>query len=148
MQKRIFLTILVALFALTMSAEGLTYLSTEDFKNKVCYYDLSSGQNPEWKYIGDKPCLIDFSTTWCGWCKKLHPILEEVAKRYKGELYVYTLDAEKEPELAALFAVRSYPTVVFCPMEGYPTVVSGYHELDYWREAIKQKFGFQPDSKH
>jgi thiol-disulfide isomerase/thioredoxin len=141
MQKRIFLTILVALFALTMSAEGLTYLSTEDFKTKVCYYDLSSGQNPEWKYIGDKPCLIDFSTTWCGWCKKLHPILEEVAKRYKGELYVYTLDAEKEPELAALFAVRSYPTVVFCPMEGYPTVVSGYHELDYWREAIKQKFG-------
>ena len=60
MQKRLFFTILLAIFALTMSAEGLTYLSTEDFKKKVCYYDLKSGQQPQWKYIGDKPCLIDY----------------------------------------------------------------------------------------
>ena len=126
------------LIALSTMAEGLTYLSTEDFKKKVCYYDLSSGQQPQWKYIGDKPCLIDFSTTWCGWCKKLHPILEQVAKQYEGKVYVYTLDAEKEPEVAALFGVRSYPTVVFCPMEGGPRIAQGYHELDYWQEAIKQ----------
>ena len=96
MQKRLFFTILVAFFALASMAEGLTYLSTEDFKKKVCFYELTSGQQPQWKYIGDKPCLIDFSTTWCGWCKKLHPILEQVAKQYEGKVYVYTLDAEKE----------------------------------------------------
>ena len=143
MQKRIFFTILMVFFALTTMAEGLTYLSTEDFKKKVCYYDLSSGQQPQWKYIGDKPCLIDFSTTWCGWCKKLHPILEQVAKQYDGKVYVYTLDAEKEPEIAALFGVRSYPTVVLCPMEGGPRVAQGYRELDYWQEAIKQILGVE-----
>ena len=90
MQKRVFFTILVAFFALASMAEGLTYLSTEDFKKKVCFYDLTSGQQPQWKYIGDKPCLIDFSTTWCGWCKKLHPILEQVASNTRVR-YMYIL---------------------------------------------------------
>ena len=90
MQKRLFFIALLAIIAISSMAEGLTYLSTSDFKAKVCYYDLASGQQPQWKYIGNKPCLIDFSTTWCGWCKKLHPILEQVAKQYEGKIYVYT----------------------------------------------------------
>ena len=140
MKKRVFFAVLMAIFALTVSAEGLTYLSTADFKTKVCYYDFSTGKQPQWKYIGDKPCLIDFSTTWCGWCKKLHPILEQVAEQYKDQIYVYTLDAEKEPELAALFGVRSYPTVILCPMTGSPQVVKGYRELAFWQQAIKETF--------
>ncbi len=68
-------------------------------------------------------------------------ILEEVAELYAGKIYVYTLDAEKEPELAALFGVRSYPTVIFCPMEGAPRIAQGYRELDFWKEGIKQYFG-------
>lgn len=143
MQKRFIFTVLLTIFAFSATAEGLMYLSTEDFKKKVCYYDLSSQQQPEWKYIGDKPCLIDFSTSWCVWCDKLHPILARVAKLYAGSVDVYTLDAEKEPELAALFGVRSYPTVIFCPMEGAPRVTQGYHELDYWKEAIRSFFGIE-----
>lgn len=146
MQKRVFFTILFAFFAILSMAEGLTYLTTAEFKAKVCYYDLTSGQQPQWKYLGDKPCLIDFSTTWCGWCKKLHPILEQVAKQYEGQVYVYTLDAEKEPEIAALFGVRSYPTVVICPIEGGPRITKGFHELDYWQEAIKQVFDIEPNT--
>lgn len=146
MQKRVFFTILFAFSAILSMAEGLTYLTTAEFKAKVCYYDLTSGQPPQWKYLGDKPCLIDFSTTWCGWCKKLHPILEQVAKQYEGQVYVYTLDAEKEPEIAALFGVRSYPTVVICPMEGGPRITKGFHELDYWQEAIKQVFDIEPNT--
>ena len=140
MKKRVFFAVLMAIFALTVSAEGLTYLTTADFKTKVCYYDFSTGQQPQWKYIGDKPCLIDFSTTWCGWCKKLHPILEQVAEQYKDQIYVYTLDAEKEPELAALFGVRSYPTVILCPMTGSPQVVKGYREMSFWQEVIEDFF--------
>jgi thiol-disulfide isomerase/thioredoxin len=141
MQKRFIFTLFLAFFAIASMAEGLTYLSTADFKKKVCYYDFTSNQQPEWKYIGVKPCLIDFSTAWCGWCKKLHPVLEEVSQQYEGEIYVYTLDAEKEPELSALFGVRSFPTVILCPMKGGPRIVQGYHPLDYWQEAIKQVFG-------
>ena len=62
---------------------------------------------------------------------------------YEGKVYVYTLDAEKEPEIAALFGVRSYPTVVFCPMEGGPRVSQGYREFDYWQEAIRAYFGIE-----
>jgi thiol-disulfide isomerase/thioredoxin len=141
MQKRIFFTILMAIFALSTYAEGLTYLSTEDFKKKVCYYDLSTGQSPTWLYLGDKPCLIDFYTSWCKWCDELHPILEQIAEQYNGQLYVYTLDAEKEPELAALFRVRSYPTVILCPMQGSPQGVSGYYPIEVWHEAIQEVFG-------
>ena len=147
MQKRAFFIILFVFSAVLSMAEGLTYLTTAEFKTKVCYYDLTSGQPPQWKYLGDKPCLIDFSTTWCGWCKKLHPILEQVAKQYREEIYVYTLDAEKEPDVAALFGVRSYPTVVICPMEGGPRIAKGYHELDYWQEAIKQVLGIETNTQ-
>ena len=143
MQKRIFFSILVTLFALSSSAEGLTYLSTEDFKKKVFYYDLTTGQQLRWKYIGDKPCLIDFYTSWCKWCDELHPILEQIAKQYEGQLYVYTLNAEKEPELAALFGVRSYPTVIFCPMTDSPQMVSGYSPLEFWQTAIQELFGIK-----
>jgi thiol-disulfide isomerase/thioredoxin len=143
MQKRLFLIILMVIFSLASMADGLTYLSTEDFKKKVCYYDLTSGQQPQWKYIGDKPCLIDFYTSWCKWCDELHPILEQVSKQYDGKIYVYTLNAEKEPELAALFGVRSYPTVVFCPMEDRPQAISGYRPIEFWQEVIRYIFGIE-----
>ena len=83
MQKRFFFTVLMVIFSLSCMAEGLTYLSTADFKEKVCYYDLTSGQQPQWKYIGDKPCLIDFYTSWCKWCDELHPILEQIRSQNK-----------------------------------------------------------------
>ena len=144
MQKRVFFTILMAFFALSCMAEGLIYLSTEDFKKKVCYYDLTLDKQPKWKYIGDKPCLIDFYTSWCKWCDELHPILEQIAKQYEGQIYVYTLDAEKEPEVAALFGVSGYPTVVFCPMENNPPqAIAGYRPIEFWQEVIKQIFGIE-----
>ncbi len=143
MQKRVFFIILLAICSLSLTAKELTYLSTKDFKKKVCYYDLTSKQQPEWKYLGDKPCIIDFSTTWCKWCTKLHPILEQVAELYEGQIYVYTLDAEKEPEIAAQFGVRSYPTVIFCPMENSPQIVSGYQPLEFWQYAIQEVFGIK-----
>lgn len=138
MVKRCIYILMLALCSLTLSAEnkGLTYLSTADFKTKVCYYNLQEQTQPVWKYLGDKPCLIDFSTSWCGWCKKLHPILEQIAEEYKDQIYVYTLDAEKEREVAALFGVRSYPTVVICPLTGSPQIAQGYHEKSFWEEVI------------
>ena len=143
MKKSVFLIILMICCSISAAAKDLTYLSTEDFKKKVFFFDLSEKKTLEWKYIGDKPCLIDFSTTWCGWCKKLHPILEQIAEQYDGQIDVYTLDAEKEPEIAYIFGVRSYPTVVFCPMEGSPQLVAGYRELPFWQEAILQLFGIK-----
>ena len=87
--------------------------------------------------------MIDFYTSWSKWCDELHPILEQIVKQYEGKIYVYTLDAEKEPELAALFGVTGYPTVVFCPMEGSPQSISGYRPLEFWQEVIRYIFGIE-----
>ena len=67
----------------------------------------------------------------------MHPVLEEIANTYQGQIYVYTLDAEREPEIAALFGVRSYPTVILCPMQGTPQIVQGFREKAFWDEVIR-----------
>lgn len=95
-------------------------LTMADFKAKVANPEAS-----EWKYLGDKPAIIDFYATWCGPCKALAPILDEVAGEYKDKIYVYKVDTDQEPELAALFGIRSIPTLIYIPMEGKPSSTVG-----------------------
>ena len=58
-------------------------------------------------------CMFDFSATWCGPCKKLAPIVEEVAKEYEGRAFVGKVDVDDSPEFTDLVGVRNVPTVVF-----------------------------------
>ena len=60
----------------------------------------------------DRPVLVDFSATWCGPCKKLEPVVHEIADDYKGRLNVVKVDIDKAPGIAAKFAVMSVPTLV------------------------------------
>ena len=97
-------------------------LTKEDFLNKVMDYE----KNPtEWKYKGDKPAIIDFYASWCGPCKMLAPVLEELAKEYEGQIYIYKIDTEAEEELSRAFGIRSIPTMLFVPMEGQPMMTQG-----------------------
>ena len=101
---------------------------------KVSNYE----QNPAtWKYLGDKPCIIDFYATWCGPCKRLAPILEEISKEYKGKIYVYKIDIDKEKELAKTWGIRSVPTLFFCPMESEPQMAKGLLPKKTIIEAIE-----------
>jgi thioredoxin len=98
------------------------HLTKETFLQKVWNFE----KNPdEWVYIGDKPCIIDFYADWCKPCKIIAPIMEELAEEYKGEIYVYKIDTQKERELAQVFQVTSIPRVLFCPMEGKPQMSVG-----------------------
>ena len=75
-------------------------LTKADFLTKVANYET----NPtEWKYLGDKPALIDFYASWCGPCKALAPVLEELAAEYGDSIYIYKVNTEEEQELAAAF---------------------------------------------
>ena len=80
---------------------SVSYLNKEDFTTKVA----NVWNGGEWKYLGDKPAIIDFFATWCGPCKALSPILEEVADKYKDQIYVYKVDVDQQEELAALFNI-------------------------------------------
>ena len=78
------------------------------FIEKVADMD---GTQTEWKYKGDKPAIIDFYATWCGPCKMVAPIMEQIAKEKTGKMYIYKVDIDKEKELAAAFGIQSIPTV-------------------------------------
>ena len=97
------------------------HLTLASFKEKV--FDFEN--NKDWKFEGNKPCLIDFYADWCGPCKMVAPILEELSTEYDGKINIYKVDTEKEQELAAAFGIRSIPSLLFCPKEGQPQMAQG-----------------------
>lgn len=114
---------------------GAIHLTKEEFLKKVANYET----NPkEWKYLGDKPCLIDFYADWCGPCKAVAPILEELAKEYDGQIYIYKIDTDREQELASAFGIRSIPSLLFVPMEGKPQMSMGAMPKNQLVEAINK----------
>lgn len=99
---------------------GCIQLDAEGFTKLVA--DLSQ---PEWKYLGDKPAVVDFYADWCGPCKAIAPALEEIAKEYAGQLYIYKINVDNESKIANAFNIRAIPTLLFIPMEGRYTVKTG-----------------------
>lgn len=114
---------------------GTIHLTKAEFLEKVVNYETSS---TEWKYLGDKPCLIDFYADWCGPCKAVAPILEELAKEYDGQIYIYKINTDQEQELAGAFGIRSIPSLLFVPMEGQPRMSMGAMPKDQLKKAIDE----------
>src|SRR5690554_2357507 len=110
-------------------------LTKAEFLTKVANYEESPDK---WEYLGDKPCLIDFYADWCGPCKMVAPILEELAEEYKDDIYIYKVDTEAEQELAAAFGIRSIPSILFCPMGEQPQMAQGALPKDGFKQAIDE----------
>ena len=109
------------------------HLTKETFLTKVFNYEA----NKEWKFEGDKPCIIDFYADWCGPCKMVAPILEELAEEYDGKLDIYKVDTEKEEELASVFGIRSIPSLLFVPKDGQPQMAMGALPKETLEKAFK-----------
>lgn len=107
-------------------------LDKDAFVNQVFDYE----NNSEWKYKGDKPAIIDFYADWCGPCKKLSPLLEELQSDYNGKIQIYKVDTEKSKELAAAFGIQSLPTIVFVPMNEEPQAVLGFVPKEKLTEMV------------
>lgn len=99
---------------------SVVHLNKEQFNARITSTDAA-----EWKYVGDKPALVDFFATWCSPCKALSPILDEVAAEYEGKIYVYKVDVDEEHDLALAFDIQSVPTLLFVPTAGMPQLRSG-----------------------
>lgn len=108
-------------------------LTKTEFLEKVANYEVNPS---EWKYLGDKPALIDFYADWCGPCKAIAPVLEELATEYEERVHIYKINTETEQELAAVFGIRSIPSLLFVPMNGQPQMAAGSLPKQQLKEAI------------
>jgi thioredoxin len=108
------------------------HLTKQAFLEKVFNYE----QNQEWKFEGARPCIIDFYADWCGPCKMVAPILEELAIEYAGKLDIYKIDTEAEQELAGAFGIRSIPSMLFVPLTDQPQMSVGALPKDSLKKAI------------
>lgn len=108
------------------------HLTKTEFLIKVANFEVNS----KWQYLGDKPALIDFYADWCGPCKAIAPVLEELAAEYKDRIYIYKINTETESELAAAFGIRSIPSLLFVPMNEQPQMAAGALTRQQLKEAI------------
>lgn len=96
--------------------------------------------NPtDWQYIGSRPCIVDFSAPWCGYCKRLDPILDELSKEYDGQIYIYKVNVDEEEALENAFHIRTIPTLLFCPVEGPREQMLGTMGRKELKDLIQKK---------
>ena len=110
------------------------HLTKEEFLKRVANYEANSDG---WKFLGDKPEVVDFFETWCGPCKALSPILEEVSNEYEGKVDIYKVDVDEEEELSAAFGIRTIPTLLFISMDKNPHIMVGGLPKNKLKEAIE-----------
>ena len=118
----------------TVKGTKMEHLTAAAFKEKVFNYE----KEKEWKFAGDKPVIIDFYADWCGPCKIVAPILEELSNEYDGKIQIYKVDTEKEQELASVFGIQSIPSILFIPMSGKPQMSVGALPKEGFVQAINE----------
>jgi len=112
----------------------LEHLTNETFKEKVFNYEA----NKEWKFEGEIPAIIDFYADWCGPCKTIAPILEELKAEYGDKLEIYKVNTEEQRELSSVFGIQSIPSLLFIPKEGQPQMAMGALPKETFKQAISE----------
>ena len=143
MKKILISVLLIAGAVMPMVAEDVTYMTTAEFKERIFDYTASA----DWHYKGDMPCVIDFYTTWCGPCKRLAPIMEELSQTYCDKVKFYKVDTERERELAGVFRISSIPQVLYIPVEGEPVILKGLYPKENIVEIIDDYLLKTPKAK-
>ncbi len=112
----------------------MEHLTKQTFLAKVFDYE----NKQEWDFAGERPCIIDFYADWCAPCRMVAPVLEELAKEYEGKIDIYKIDTEAEQELAAVFGIRSIPSILFVPMGDKPQMAAGALPKESFVQAINE----------
>jgi len=110
------------------------HLTTQSFKEKVFNYDA----NQEWKFEGTRPAVIDFYADWCGPCKMVAPILEELKSEFDGKIDIYKVNTEEQQELSQAFGIRSIPSILFIPVDDKPQMAQGALPKNSFVQAFKE----------
>ena len=118
-------------------------MTTQDFMDKIFNYETEQ----DWKYLGKLPAIIDFYADWCGPCKMVAPILEELSKEYDGQLLIYKVNTDVEQELSAVFGIQSIPTLLFIDTAGEPMMQPGAYPKHILKKIIEEKLLIPVKSK-
>lgn len=110
-------------------------LTKQTFLEKVFNYE----KNQEWKFEGELPCVIDFWAPWCGPCRAVAPVIEELSKEYAGKVNFYKVNTDEEQELAGAFGIRSIPSLLFVPKTGQPKMAVGALPKDILKKAVEEE---------
>ncbi len=110
----------------------MEHLTVETFKEKVFNYE----ENKEWKFEGKLPAIIDFYADWCGPCKMVAPVLEDLAKEYDGKVDIYKVNTEEQQELAMAFGISSIPSILFVPVDEKPVMQAGALPKESFKQVI------------
>ncbi len=108
-------------------------ITKQDFIEKVFDFENEG----DWKFKGDKPVIIDFYADWCGPCKMVAPVLEQLSKEYEGKLNIYKVNTETEQELSAAFGISSIPSILFIPLDEKPQMAAGALPKEQFKNIIK-----------
>ena len=113
---------------------ALEHLTVDTFKEKVFNYET----NKEWKFEGSRPAIIDFYADWCGPCKVVAPVLEELKEEYGEKLDIFKVNTEEQRELSSVFGIQSIPSLLFIPTEGQPQMAMGALPKETFKQAISE----------
>jgi thioredoxin len=111
----------------------MEHLTKETFKEKIFDFENSK----DWNYKGELPAIIDFYADWCGPCKMVSPILEDLSKEYAGRVNIYKINTEQEGELSSSFGITSIPSILFIPKDEKPQMAMGALPKNAFVSAIK-----------
>ena len=114
---------------------GTIHLTAQDFKDRIFDYE----KEEQWKFKGTLPAIIDFYADWCGPCKAIAPVLEELSIEYSDRLVIYKIDTDKEIELSSLFGIQSIPTLLFIPSDGKLMVQKGALPKNVLQQVIEER---------
>lgn len=152
MKVTLFAIYLLSIFNLgtapTENKEKETQGKVVNMNNALFISDVFDYENTkEWKYKGNKPAIIDLYADWCGPCRMMTPIMNELAKEYADDIIIYKVNVDKERKLAALFQATSIPLFVFIPMEGEPQLMKGAADKSTFKKAIDSFLLNKPDTQ-
>ncbi len=141
--KKILIVLLLALAAMSVNAqryvENRDTVYTVHAINQVQFADLiADWQANEWALVSPRPVVVDFYADWCGPCRRLAPILRDIAQHYHGEVDFYRINVDENPDIAAAFEVRSIPMLLIWPLDGDPKTLVGLYSMQDYIRIINQ----------